>query len=75
VRNEKVLHGVTEERNFLRPIERRRDRRIGHSWRGNCLLKHCIEGKIQGRIEVTERRGIYVSSYWMNFRIRVANVN
>jgi hypothetical protein len=25
--------------------------------RRNCLLKHVIEGKIEGRIEVTERRG------------------
>jgi hypothetical protein len=25
--------------------------------RGNCLLKHVIEGKIQGRIEVMGRRG------------------
>jgi hypothetical protein len=25
--------------------------------RRNCLLKHVIEGKIQGRIEVTGRRG------------------
>ena len=25
--------------------------------RRNCLLKHAIEGKIQGRIEVTGRRG------------------
>jgi len=23
----------------------------------NCLLKHVTEGKIEGRIEVTERRG------------------
>jgi hypothetical protein len=23
----------------------------------NCLLKHVIEGKIEGRIEVTRRRG------------------
>ena len=25
--------------------------------RKNCLLKHVIEGKIQGRMEVTKRRG------------------
>jgi hypothetical protein len=30
---------------------------IGHILRGNCLLKHCIEGNTKGRIEVTERRG------------------
>ena len=30
---------------------------IGHILRRNCLLKHVIERKIQGRIEVTRRRG------------------
>jgi len=30
---------------------------IGHIWRRNCLLKHVIEGKIEGRTKVTRRRG------------------
>jgi hypothetical protein len=30
---------------------------IGHILRRNCLLKQVIEGKIEGRIEVTGRRG------------------
>src|SRR5215475_12493991 len=30
---------------------------IGHILRRNCLLQRVIEGKIQGGIEVTERRG------------------
>jgi len=30
---------------------------IAHVLRRNCLLKHVIEGKIEGRIEVTGRRG------------------
>jgi hypothetical protein len=30
---------------------------IGHILRRNCLLKHVIEGKIEGRIDVTGRRG------------------
>jgi hypothetical protein len=30
---------------------------IGHILRRNCLLKQVIKGKIQGRIEVTRRRG------------------
>jgi hypothetical protein len=30
---------------------------IGHILRRNCLLKEVIEGKINGRIEVTRRRG------------------
>ena len=30
---------------------------IGHIWLRNCLQKHVIEGKMEGRIEVTGRRG------------------
>jgi hypothetical protein len=30
---------------------------IGYILRRNCLLQHTIEGKIEGRIEVTERQG------------------
>jgi hypothetical protein len=30
---------------------------IGHILHRNCLLKHVIEGKIEGRIEVAGRRG------------------
>jgi hypothetical protein len=26
---------------------------IGHNWHRNCLLNHVIEGKIEGRIDVT----------------------
>jgi hypothetical protein len=46
-----------ERRNILHILERRRANRIGHILRKNCLLKHVIEGKIQGRIETTGRRG------------------
>jgi hypothetical protein len=56
VRNE-VLHRVKEERNILRTIKRRKANRIGHILRRNCLLKHVIEGKLEGRIEMTGRRG------------------
>jgi hypothetical protein len=31
---------------------------ICHILRRNCLLKHIIEGKIEGRTEVMGRRGI-----------------
>jgi hypothetical protein len=27
------------------------------NWIGHCLLKHVIEGKLEGRIEVTGRQG------------------
>jgi len=35
--------------------------------RRNCLLKHIIEGKIEGRIEDEEED---VSNYWMILRKR-----
>jgi hypothetical protein len=53
VRNEEVLHGVKEERNILDTIKRRKVNWIGHILHRNCFLKHIIEGKIQGRTEVT----------------------
>jgi hypothetical protein len=57
VRNEEVLHRVKEERNIVHTIKRRKANWIGHILRRNCLLKHVIEGKLEGRIETTGRRG------------------
>jgi hypothetical protein len=57
MRNEEVLHRVNVERSILQTIKRRKDNWIGHILRKNCLLKHVIEGKIKGRINVTGRRG------------------
>jgi hypothetical protein len=57
VRNEEVLHRVKEERNILHTIERRKANWIGHILRRNCLLKHVIEGKLEGRREMMGRRG------------------
>jgi hypothetical protein len=37
--------------------KRRKAEGIGHTLRRNCLLKHVNEGKTEGRIEVTGRRG------------------
>jgi len=51
-RNE-VLHDVKEERNILQTTKRRKANWTGHSWRRNCLLKHVIKGKIEGK----RRRG------------------
>jgi hypothetical protein len=56
MRNEEVLHIVKEERNILK-IKRRNANWIGHIVRKNCLLKHVTEGKLEGRIEMTGRRG------------------
>jgi hypothetical protein len=44
-----------EERSILHTIERRKTNWIGYILRKNCLLKHVIGGKIEGRIEVTGR--------------------
>jgi hypothetical protein len=57
VKNEEVVHGGEEKMNILLTIKRRKAKWIGHILRRNCLLKHVIEGKIEGRIEVTGRRG------------------
>jgi hypothetical protein len=57
VRNEEVLHRVKEERNILHTTKRRKTDWIGQILRRNCLLKHVIEGKLEGRIEMTGRRG------------------
>jgi hypothetical protein len=59
VRNE-VLLRVTEERNILHEISKRKANWIGHILSRNChlrRLKHVIEGKVEGRLEVTRRRG------------------
>jgi hypothetical protein len=53
----KKLQRIKEERNILHKIKRRKDNWIGHILRRNCLLKHVIEGKLEGKIEMTERRG------------------
>jgi hypothetical protein len=57
VRNEVVLHRVKEERNIVHKIKRRKANWIGHILRRNCLLKYVVEGKLEGRIEVTGKRG------------------
>jgi hypothetical protein len=57
VRNEEVLHRVKEERNIVHTIKRRKANWIGDILRRNCLLKLVIKGKLEGRIEMTGRRG------------------
>jgi hypothetical protein len=57
VRNEEVLHRVKEERNIVHTIKRRKANWIGHILRRDCLLKQVIEGKLEGRIVMTGRRG------------------
>ena len=57
VRNEEVLLRVTEQRNILHEIRKRKANWIGHILPRNCLLQRVIEGKIIGGIEATRRRG------------------
>jgi hypothetical protein len=68
VGNEEVLPRVKEERNILHTVKRRKDNWIGHILRRNCLLKHVIEGKMEGGIEVMGNEEEDVSSYWMSLR-------
>jgi len=56
VRNEEVLLRVNEQRNILHEIRKEKANWIGHILHRNCLLKHVIEGKIKGEMEVTRRR-------------------
>ena len=55
---------MKEERNVLHTIERRKANCTGHFLRSKLLLKHVIEGKIQG----TGRRGEDVSRYQVTLR-------
>ena len=58
VRNGEVLNRVSEERNIIHRVKRKKADWIGHVLRRNCLLKHVIEGKKGGGIKVTGRKGI-----------------
>jgi hypothetical protein len=57
VRNDEVLQRVKEERNILHTAKRRKANWLGHILRRNCRLKHVTVEKIEGRIQVTGRRG------------------
>ena len=48
---------VNEQGNILHEIRKRKANWIGRILRRNCLLKQVIEGKINGELEVTRRRG------------------
>ena len=52
-----MINTVKEKRNILRTIKSRKNNWIGHILRRNCLLKHIIEGRMEGEIEVTGRQG------------------
>ena len=52
-----TLFRVKEQRNILHEISKGKANWIGQILRRNCLLQRVIEGKIEGGIEVTGRRG------------------
>jgi len=51
-----VLHEVKYDGNIIQTIKRRKVNWFGHILHRDCLIKHVIEGEIEGRIEVTGRR-------------------
>jgi len=56
VRKEEVLRRVKGERNIIHTVRRRKANWIGHILCKNCFLKHVIDEKKRGRIEVTGRQ-------------------
>ena len=50
VKNEEILHAVENT------AKRMKVNWVGHILCGDCLIKHVIEGKIEGRIGVTRIR-------------------
>ena len=57
MRNGEVFRRVKEERNKLHKMKTKEGQLVWCGLCRNCVLKHVIEGKVQGRIEVTGRRG------------------
>jgi hypothetical protein len=49
VKNEEALQRLNEKSNILHTIKRRKAIWIGHILRRHCLLKHVIEGKMEGK--------------------------
>jgi hypothetical protein len=57
VRKDEVFHGARKDRNIIQTIKIRKANWIGHILRRDCLLKHVIVGKIEGRRDVRGIRG------------------
>jgi hypothetical protein len=55
VRNKEALQRVKENGILLYTVERRKAKWIGHILWRNCLLKHIIEEKEEGSIQVKEK--------------------
>ena len=57
MRYAEVLQRVKENGDILRTIKTSNANWIGNNWRRNCLLKHFIEGNVEGTVEVTGKGG------------------
>jgi hypothetical protein len=66
--NEELLLRVNKDRNILHRIERRKANWTGHILRRNCLLKHVIEGAIEGRSCGRQRRCKQLLDYFKERR-------
>jgi len=55
VSNKQVLRRVQEDKNIPQTIKSMKANRIGNILRRNCLIKHIIEGKREGKVKVTRR--------------------
>jgi hypothetical protein len=51
-----VVQRVKEERKILQKTKGKNANWIGHVLSKNCLLRHVIEGKVEGGIDLMERR-------------------
>jgi hypothetical protein len=69
MRNEKVFYSVKEESSIIHTIKRRKA--VGHILPRNCHLKHAIQGKTEGRMEVKGRRGRKRKQLLITLRITV----
>ena len=63
IKNEEVLRRGKEQRSFLHVIKRRKVNWNLHILRSNCLLKHIIEEKREGKGRKDEEEDVF--SYWM----------
>jgi hypothetical protein len=64
------LHRVKDVRNILNAIKRRKAKWIGHVLHRNCLLKHVIEGKTEGKNKGWEDEEEDVPRYWIALKNR-----
>jgi len=56
-KKKEVLQRVKKDRNVQHTTKRRKNNWTSHMLRRNCLLKHVTEGKMEGKLVVTGRRG------------------